>query len=111
MRIFIAALFIMGLSYAAYYAGLDWTVVVGNTLIILFWALYHERYEYLPFLGMMGTVIGLALALLSVAGVPLNDAAMIGDALNNFLSGVGLSVTTTIVGGILWFVEDWSHEG
>lgn len=62
-------------------------------------------------LGMVGTLIGLIMAFGVVDINILTDTEMVRQMVGSVISGIGVSITTTLTAVLLWLVEDWKHEG
>lgn len=110
MRTIIGTTLILCLGLMYYpYQYIEWAVAVGNSLIIMYWMFCYRKHEYLPVLGMVGTLVGLMLAFSTIEITSLSNTDVVKDMIGSVLAGVGLSITTTLTGVLLWMVEDWHH--
>ena len=57
--------------------------------------------SFLPMIGLMGTLVGVYIALTSVNGDSVADAAAIGPMVGTLIHGMGMALIKTLVGGIL----------
>ena len=111
MRIFVAILLTVALfTVFFFYSLISPFVVVANALIIWFWAVFYNRYQYLPVLGLIGTLVGLFYAFMSVDPTIVGDVELTKMMIGSTINGVAVSITTTLTGAILWLTEDWYHE-
>ena len=106
MRTFIGTALLSALFLLWYpYDAVDWSVSLFNGLIVVYWMFFYKRYTYLPMLGMVGTLIGLIMAFGVVDVSLLTDTEMVRQMVGSVISGIGVSITTTLTAVLLWLVK------
>lgn len=79
------------------------------------WAQVNEIADALVFLGLIGTVIGMILAVAQIDPNMAGDASAAGEMAGHLLHGIGIALYTTLVGSVyaiwLWLLKQVLANG